>query len=175
MHKRQTMRKALVFAFCALMSLGAFAQEKGDIAAGVNVSYGTEISSVGFGVEGQYSITDKIRAELGFDYFLEKDNAKMWDLNLNFQYLFPLGDKFDIYPFAGVTYTNWSIGWYVYDDASGVIYESGDESEGKFGVNIGCGAQYDLSEKLVLSAELKYQIINTFDQFVIGVGLAYRF
>ena len=171
------MRKVLVIAFCALMSLGAFAQEKGDIAAGVNVSYGTEISSVGFGVEGQYNITNKIRAELGFDYFLEKDNAKMWDLNLNFQYLFPLADKFDIYPFVGLTYTNWTLDWYYgydYDDYFDEI-ESGSESEGKFGVNIGCGAQYDLSEKLVLSAELKYQIINTFDQFVIGVGLAYKF
>ena len=170
------MRKVLVIAFCALMSLGAFAQEKGDIAAGVNVSYGTEISSVGIGVEGQYSITNKIRAELGFDYFLKKDYTKMWDLNLNFQYLFPLGDKFDIYPFVGVTYTNWSLDWDIDDEwAEYYDYDSGSSSEGKFGVNIGCGAQYDLSEKLVLSAELKYQIISDFDQFVIGVGLAYKF
>ena len=171
-----------------MMSMSAFAQEKGDVAAGVNVSYGTEISNVGIGVEGQYSITNKIRAELGFDYFLKKDYTKMWDLNLNFQYLFPLGDKFDIYPFVGVTYTNWSLDWdFDYDDELAEYYEalglsyddddddSGSSSEGKFGVNIGCGIQYDLSEKLVLSAELKYQIISDFDQFVVGVGLAYKF
>lgn len=180
------MKRAFVLVFCALVGVGAYAQEKGDVAAGVNVSYGSEISNVGFGVEGQYSITNEIRAELGFDYFLEKDNLKMWDLNLNVQYLFPLGDKFILYPFVGLTYTNWTASWDLGDWLDDEYYEycedwyddddeSGDESEGKFGVNIGCGIQYDLSSKLVLSAELKYQIISDFDQFVVGVGLAYKF
>ncbi|MDO4159270.1 MAG: porin family protein [Prevotellaceae bacterium] len=177
------MKKIILMAICAIMSLSTYAQEKGDIAAGVNVSYGSEIKSVGIGVEGQYNITDKIRTELGFDYFLEKDGLKMWDLNLNFHYLIPLSESFKIYPLVGVSYTNWTLDygfelddeWADYMEDLGYDSDDTSDSEGKFGVNVGCGFQYDLSSKLVLNAEAKYQIISDFDQFVVSVGLAYKF
>lgn len=49
------------------------------------------------------------------------------------------------------------------------------ESEGKFGLNLGFGGQMNLTENLVASAEVKYQIISDFNQFVLSLSLIYNF
>lgn len=51
-----------------------FAQQ-GKQAIGGNLSYGTEIESVGIGLKYQYNITDQIRIEPSMNYFF-----KMMDL-----------------------------------------------------------------------------------------------
>lgn len=161
--------KKIIFAIVfALMGISASAQ-KGDIAAGLNLSYGTEINFMGIGAKGQYGITDAIRTEASFDYFLKKDGLSMWDVNLNVHYLFPLTEKLKVYPLAGFTFTNWTMTWgeeeYYWDDFS----------ESYFGLNLGAGLQYDLTDKLALNVEAKYQLVNLFDQLVLGVGVSYKF
>lgn len=47
-----------------------FAQQ-GKQAIGGNLSYGTEIESVGIGLKYQYNITDQIRIEPSMNYFLK--------------------------------------------------------------------------------------------------------
>lgn len=81
------MKKFFLMLCVALLSVGAFAQVKGDKSVGLNLSYGTEISNLGIGVKGQYNFTDAIRGEASFDYFLKKDGLKMWDININAHYL----------------------------------------------------------------------------------------
>ncbi len=170
--------KKLIIAICiAMISVGAFAQ-KGEKAVGVNLSYGTEISNLGIGVKGQYNFTDAIRAEAAFDYFLKKDGLKMWDINVNVHYLFPVAEKFKVYPLAGLTYSNWSAD---YADMLGeelAEYLDADDSsvsDGKIGVNLGVGAQYDINSKWAVNLEVKYQLISDYNQAVFGVGLAYKF
>lgn len=176
------MKKLLFTFFAVLTSLYASAQVKGDKAIGLNVSYGTEISNVGIGVKGQYNLTDAIRAEAAFDYFLKKDGLGMWDINLNAHYLFSVASKVKVYPLVGLTYTNWN-----YDDGNLLEgletlygYDEYDDSDdsgstGKIGVNLGGGVSYDIADKLVLNAEIKYQLISDFNQAVFSVGVAYRF
>lgn len=181
------MKKLLLLAVGIMLSTGIFAQ-KGQTAAGLNLSYGTEIKNIGIGAKGQYGITDKIRLEASFDYFLEKDEMKMWDININAHYLFNLSEKWKIYPLVGITYTHWKYNstfiydwddlwdydWYDWD-----VYEDEDEdtseSEGKFGINVGCGWQYEINDKFALTAEIKYQLISDFNQFVVGIGAVYKF
>lgn len=153
------MKKIFITMCVALVSVCAFAQ-KGEKAVGVNLSYGTEISNIGIGVKGQYNFTDAIRGEVSFDYFLEKDYLKMWDINVNAHYLFNVAEKIKVYPLVGLTYTNWS---------------AFSESSGKFGANLGGGAQYDINEKLSLNLDIKYQLISDFNQAVFGVGATYKF
>lgn len=50
-----------------------------------------------------------------------------------------------------------------------------DASESKIGFNVGAGFEYDLSDKLSIFAEGRYQIVSDFNQAVIGVGLTYKF
>ena len=47
-------------------------------------------------------------------------------------------------------------------------------SEDKFAVNLGCGVQHQLTDRINVNAELKYQIIDNYNQLVPSVGLTYR-
>lgn len=176
-------------AIVMMASVSVMAQ-KGEMAGGLNLSYGTEISNLGIGVKYQYNVTNPIRLEGSFDYFLEKDGLKMWDINVNAHYLFPVAEKFNVYPLVGLTYANCGVsgdGFFDLNDngewdddepsLSGDGSESGStsSSEGKFGVNLGAGVQYDITSKIAASFEAKYQIISGFNQLVIGVGAIYKF
>lgn len=187
------MKKLIFTLLIATVSMCAFAQ-KGQKAVGASLSYGTEIENLGIGIKGQYNFTDALRGELGADYFLKKDGVSMFDVNLNAHYLFTLSDKVKVYPLAGLTYTNWKFDYgtddgdddynYNYDDDDDdLLYaprrQKGDDdgggSTGKFGINLGGGIQYDLTDALFVNGEIKYQIINNFNQLVFGVGIGYKF
>ena len=78
---------------CVLMLGMGFAQaqvHQGETAVGVNLLYGSEIESMGVGARFQYGVLDKLRGEVGFNYFFEKDHVTWWDVNLNAHYLFGL-------------------------------------------------------------------------------------
>lgn len=162
------MKKLLLLVCAAVMSLSASAQA-GDKALGVQLVFGSETNSLGFGVKGQYYFTDHIRGEGSFDYFLKNKGISMWDINANVHYLFDVADKFKVYPLAGLGYTNWS---YKYEYAGAPVVEG---SDGRLAVNLGGGVEYELTKNLNVNAEAKYQIISNYNQLVLGVGVAYKF
>ena len=172
------MRKLFLTAVIALLSIGAYAQ-KGQTYLGGQLAYPTEIESLGIGVKGGYGITDTIRAQATFDYFLKKNNVSWWDLNLDVHYLFPLGNNIKVYPLAGLTYLRGSVDGVTQtvntQDGSVTVGSNESYSDGNLGVNLGGGFQYDLTDKLVLNAEVKFQIIKNTNQGVISAGLAYKF
>ena len=150
------------------MSLSASAQA-GDKALGAQLVFGSETNSIGLGVKGQYYFTDQIRGEASFDYFLKNKGVSMWDINANVHYLIDVADKFKVYPLAGLGYTNWS---YKYEFEGLPVVEGTD---GRLAVNLGGGAEYELTKDLSVNAELKYQIVSHYNQLVLGVGVAYKF
>lgn len=186
------MKKIFFVITLCVIALGAHAQ-KGEKAVGIGLNYGTEISNLGFGAKFQYGVTDAIRTEASFDYFLKKDGASMWDINVNVHYLFPVADKFKVYPLVGLTYANSKVdmGWSndsmspediqdlidagIINDASEITGETSSENESRVGVNLGAGIQYDLSSKFAINFEVKYQLIKDFNQAVFGLGVAYKF
>ena len=93
----------------------------------------------------------------------------MWDINANVHYLFNVANKVKVYPLAGLGYTNWS---YKYEYAGAPVVEG---SDGRLAVNLGGGAEYELTKNLNVNAEAKYQIISNYNQLVLGVGVAYKF
>lgn len=151
------------------MSLSASAQA-GDKAVGAQLVFGSETNSIGFGVKGQYYFTDQIRGEASFDYFFKNQGISMWDINANVHYLFDVANKVKVYPLAGLGYTNWS---YKYEYPGHSVIEG---SDGRLAINLGGGAEYELTKDLSVNAELKYQIVsNNYSQLVLGVGVAYKF
>ena len=151
------------------MSLSASAQA-GDKALGAQLVFGSKTNSIGLGVKGQYYFTDQIRGEASFDYFFKNQGISMWDINANVHYLFDVADKFKVYPLAGLGYTNWS---YKYEYPGHSVIEG---SDGRLAINLGGGAEYELTKDLSVNAELKYQIVsNNYSQLVLGVGVAYKF
>ena len=162
------MKKLLLLVCAAVMSLSASAQA-GDKAVGAQLVFGSETNSIGLGVKGQYYFTDQLRGEASVDYFFKNKGVSMWDINANVHYLFDVADKFKVYPLAGLGYTNWSYKL-EYDN---VTLAKG--TDGRLAVNLGGGAEYELTKDLSVNAELKYQIISHYNQLVLGVGVAYKF
>ena len=161
------MKKFIVLFSMMFFIMGnAFAQ-KGIQAAGVHLSYGTEIESFGIGLKYQYNITDNIRLEPSMNYFFENHGVDQFDLNANAHYLFPMASNVRVYPLAGLTFARWSfpqlIGGKFSNDAT------------RLGINIGGGAEMDITDKLMLNFELKYQLVNDFDQAIFNLGIAYMF
>ena len=170
------MKKLLLLVCAAVMSLSASAQA-GDKAVGAQLVFGSETNSIGVGVKGQYYFTDQIRGEASFDYFLKNKGISMWDINANVHYLFDVANKVKVYPLAGLGYTNWS-----YTNDVIVIEENGNKrttefkgSNGRLAVNLGGGAEYALTDNVSVNAEAKWQIVNNYNQLVLGVGVAYKF
>jgi len=162
------MKKLLLLVCAAVMSLSASAQA-GDKALGAQLVFGSETNSIGLGVKGQYYFTDQLRGEVSVDYFFKNKGVSMWDINANVHYLIDVADKFKVYPLAGLGYTNWS---YKYEFPGLPVVEG---SDGRLAINLGGGAEYELTKDLSVNAELKYQIISNYNQLVLGVGVAYKF
>ena len=163
------MKKLLLLVCAAVMSLSASAQA-GDKALGAQLLFGSKTNNIGLGVKGQYYFTDQIRGEASFDYFLKNKGISMWDINANVHYLFDVANKVKVYPLAGLGYTNWS---YKYEYPGHSVIEG---SDGRLAINLGGGAEYELTKDLSVNAELKYQIVsNNYSQLVLGVGVAYKF
>ena len=153
------MKKLIVLFSMMFFMMGyAFAQ-KGIQAAGVNLVYGTKIESVGIGVKYQYNFTDNLRFEPSLNYFFEKDGVDMFDINGNVHYLFPMASNVRVYPLAGLTFARWDLG----------------KVATRLGVNLGGGAEMDITDNLMLNFELKYQFVSDLDQAVFNVGIAYMF
>lgn len=163
-------RKAMFVLVATLVACSVNAQEKGDMAAGLNLSYGTKdgFSNFGIGAKFQYNLTDAFRIEPSATYFLKKDNVNMWDINANVHYLFHVGDSFVIYPLAGLTFVGWkvSVEW---EDMGA------SASETKFGANLGAGAQYWLTSSFGLNLEAKYQIVSNIDRPIFSLGAVMKF
>lgn len=159
------MKKYLFLLLVMFMTAGvAKAQnfsQQGVQGIGVNLSYGDEVDNIGLGVKYQYGILDQLRFEGSGDWFFKKNGLRMYDLNANLHYLFPMATDFRLYPLGGLSYTNWKFADF--------------DSKGKIALNLGGGGELDINEVMSVNAEVKYQIIEDHNQFVVGVGLVYHF
>ena len=164
-------KKAAIIAIAVTMSVAANAQTKGDMAAGGNLVLGTgdSFSNVGIGAKFQYNVTDPIRLEGSFTFFLKKDFISQWDFSVNGHYLFPVADQITVYPLVGL----------------GIFGTKVSVDLGPFGnmstsasdlcVNLGGGIDFKLTDQLILNAELKYKIVNNWNRLMLSAGVAYKF
>jgi outer membrane protein X len=170
--KKVFSKVAIVAIALVTMSVAAGAQEKGDMAAGGNLVLGTgnSFSNFGIGAKFQYNVTDPLRLEGSFTYFLKKDYVTMWDLSVNGHWLFPVADKLTVYPLAGLgilgSSANVNIGY-----GFGTVSSSSSD----FAFTLGGGLDYQLTEKLTGNVELKYKIADVWDRLLLSAGVAYRF
>lgn len=142
------------------------AQEKGDMAVGVQFALGTgdSFTNMGLGAKFQWNVINRLRIEPSFNYFFKKDLVSMWDINANVHYQFPVGAKINLYPLAGLS---------VLGTKASVLGFSASDTE--FGVNVGGGVDFKLSEKLILNVEPKYKISGAWSRFIVSAGVAYKF
>ena len=156
------MKKLIVLFSMMFFIMGSAFAQKGIQAAGVHLSYGTEIESFGIGVKYQYNITNNIRLEPSLNFA-----KNQFDINANAHYLFPIASNVRLYPLAGLTFARW--------DYANVVGGALDNDVTRLGVNVGGGAEADITDKLILNFELKYQFVSDLDQTMFNIGLAYIF
>lgn len=162
------MKKLIISTIVALAAcFGATAQEKGDMAVGVDlgiapcfVKGGGNITNVGIGFKYQYNITDPIRLEADLEYWLKNKQLSVFDVTVNAQYLVGIAEKWNVYPVLGI--------------GIGHISQAG-LSWDKFLLNIGIGGEYKLADNLSVGAEFKYQYMQDFGRLPIQIGITYRF
>ena len=163
------MKKFLLFVMAVMCMAVAQAQVKGDMAAGVNLNmgfgYDGDYDNMGIGAKFQYSVTDKIRVEPTFVYYFEKNYLSMTEFIVNAHYLFPMMDgKLNVYPLAGLGLVT-----------SKVEIFGFSESESNFGLDLGGGAEYKLTDNISLAAELKYYIAGDWNHLGLQIGATYAF
>lgn len=147
-----------------------------DTRIGGMLAYGTEIENLGIGVNAEFGIADKISISPSLIYYLPKSYGptKMnWlEVNANANYYFLNDDKFDVYGLAGLNYSSISV---KYDGPSfGGVDGNFKGSDGRFGLNLGAGANMHLSNDNIMPfAELKYVIIDG-GQLVIAAGVKFK-
>lgn len=172
----------------ALVGLCASAQEKGDMAVGLNLGVapslesGRSLTNFGIGAKFQYNVTNPIRVEADLDYWFKAKGMDVFDITANVHYLFNVGSKLTVYPLVGIGYAHsgGSItgGDYEYDyDLSRSSDNDGEDgsSSSKFLFNVGAGVEYPIANNLSVGAEIKYQYIKDFSRLPISIGVAYKF
>lgn len=196
-------RLLLTFCICMATIVGVSAQEKGDMAVGLNLGVapclesGASCTNFGIGAKFQYNVTTPIRLEADLDYWFKAKGIDVFDVSANVHYLFSLSEKLKLYPLVGIGYAHLGGGVSVdFDDEAmkelgdllGSIDKSyGDEyndaleeangstSANKFLFNVGIGAQFALNDRLSVGAEIKYQYIKDFSRLPINIGVTYKF
>ena len=163
-----TSMKKLFLTLCvALFSVGAFAQEKGDMVVGGSLNFNTDASMIGVGPKFQYFIIDNLCAEAEAVYYFKKDGVDMWTAIASAHYLFNVADKFDVYPIAGLGFAHSS----AIDSGSveGHSYDVSVSSTDFIG-QAGAGAQYFFTDKIGANFDAKYQFGHG-GTFVIAAGI----
>ena len=177
------MKKLMMIAAMMLMSVGAFAQGKAALGVNAGVAlYGNEYNPFGIGAKFQYEFVEDFRVELAYNYWLQKHDAGLMDIDLNFQYLVPINDKINFYPIFGVNYGM------THGDTYKYLF-GGQESI--FGLQGGAGIEFYLTNNLKANFDFKYQYNKKTKSYTAGgydidyelkydgpvfqVGLAYVF
>ena len=167
------MKKVFVAVLLAMGGMGAFAQ-KGEKAVGINLNYGTTASNVGLGAKYQHGITDAIRIEPSLTYYF--GGSGMLDITVNGHYLFNVAPKINVYPLVGIGFDFCRYEWIDIDWDNYDSYKTTKETDTSFKIDFGGGAEYDVTDKIALGLELRYEVITGgYSQFVVGIGAKYKF
>ena len=168
----EKMKKLFLVAAFAMVSAFASAQ----FAVGVHTLYGTDVANLGIGVRARYDINDQFRADGNFNYYFKKNGLEFWDINANLHYLFNITDRFAAYPLGGLGYVNASRSYDFPEYIGGkLVTTRRTETDGRLGVNLGGGVDFQLTDDLYLNGEVKYQIASGYNQAVMSAGIVYKF
>jgi Outer membrane protein beta-barrel domain len=148
------MKKA-IFIGMLFMALGLVsAQAQSGIKLGGHVGYATDISSIGFGIDGVYDINEKFSAAANFTYYPESDFLTWSSIDLNAHYNLGDTDGLNYYALGGIDILM------VKFEADLGMFGTVKTSDTNIGLNLGGGSTYSLSDKFDLFGEARYTVGN---------------
>lgn len=165
--------KKIIVTLCFVCFTSFLINAQDDMRIGVLLGYGSEIESFGIGVNAEFPIIENLTISPSFMYFLPKDQefikTTIFEINGNANYYFVETESLSFYGLGGLNYT--SVKVEVEDFGFGFGNVSG--SDGKIGLNIGAGANFNMGSNWMPFAELKY-VLSDFDQLVINAGVKFN-
>ena len=171
--KRTISKKSFCFDANSFTAFAIQAQEKGDMAAGLNLSYGTKAVTAILGSEPSFST---VLPMLSVSSRQLPISSKRLCKHVGYQckpaLFIPCSRQVRILSLAGVSLLGAKA------DLGDSLKEYGvkaSASETKFGANLGAGAQYWLTDNFALAFEIKYQLVSDYDRPVFTLGAAYKF
>lgn len=161
--------------FGILLSLGftfsVQAQEETRI--GTFLAYGTEVENIGIGANAEFPIIENLTISPSLIYYLPKEEYGVkwsWlEVNANANYYFVKEKNLGVYALGGLNYSSMKVS---YDESLGFGGNS-SASDGRFGLNLGAGANFHIGGSIIPFAELKYVIIDG-GQLVAGAGVKFN-
>jgi len=184
------MKKNVLLAIALLAFIGqsnVWAQEKGQIRAGVGLTMGTESaisdtgeSKLGFGIVigGDYFVTDAISIAPSYSFFFKSSvdagggqevSIKASSFDVDGKYYF-VKSGVNIYGLAGLSF-GFAKATATIDFGAGPTEIS--VSENQIGFNLGAGLDYYLSDKVYLNGQVKYTI-SGLEQLAINLGVGFN-
>lgn len=159
--------------FFSFISMSTANAQEIDTRIGGMIAYGTEIENIGIGANAEFGVMERLSISPSFIYYLPKEDGPVkvnwFEVNANANYYLLNEGKFDIYGLAGLNYSSVE----VKIDASG-FGSSMSGSDGRFGLNLGGGANMHLNNDSIMPfAELKYVIIDG-GQLVLAAGVKFK-
>lgn len=144
-----------------------------DTKIGALLGYGTEIENIGIGADAEFPVMEKLTISPSFIYYLPKDEfgikLNWFEFNADANYYFLTEDNLDIYGIGGLNYSSVSIDY----DGTSIFGEDRSVNDGRFGLNIGGGANFNIGSGITPFAELKYVVIDG-GQLVIAAGVKFN-
>ena len=158
-----------MLALCSML-LAAQAQVR-EMMGGVQIShisssYGADniYGSLGVGARFHYELLNQLLVAPKANFYFGESGDTWWsaDLAVDFHYNFVAAIDFYIYPIVGVCMSHWNQGEYF-------------PSQNSLGVNVGIGAQYNITPNITLNGEYKYLIYKKRDVIDFALSVGYRF
>ena len=164
-------RVAFVAVAALIVCFSASAQQQGAVSAGgrLTMGAGDDYANFGVGAMVRYNVAKPLRLEVSGDYFLPNKDISMWDANLNAQWLFPVSERFVLYPLVGVN---------IMGMTGTAVNKYGFGVKNGFAPNFGVGADFWLNNKVALNFDAKYRVgFGEFDldRLCISVGIVFNF
>ncbi|MBE7629798.1 outer membrane beta-barrel protein [Tenacibaculum piscium] len=158
------MKKNVFTILALLVTIVTFSQTK----IGANLVYGSE-SDLGIGAKASFGLSEEFKISPSINYFFSESvpnvSITTMSFNADAHYFFEIQDKFSLYPLAGINV--------FYTSVSSSYITSYSASSNSFGLNLGGGMNYLLSEKLTAFSEIKL-MLNTGNQVVFCAGVMYN-
>lgn len=170
------MKKINLIIASALLSLtfSFTANAQTETKIGGLIAYGTEIENLGIGANAEFPIIDKLTISPSFIYYLPKDESGIkinwFEVNANANYYLMEGDNMGVYAIGGLNYSSVKVS---YDDNDFGFTGDFSASDGRFGLNLGGGANFNVGGSITPFAEIKYVLIDE-GQLVIAGGVKFR-
>lgn len=172
---KYTMKKFIIIStLLALISSYSHAQTT---TAGAGLAFGTDVSQLGFTINGQYFFSDALAAAPNFIFYLPEkvttpsgtSKGSLWEFNADVNYYF-YDEAVKLYGIGGI---NVSFGTTKFDSNTPVLRDF-KTTDTDAGLNLGIGSDFKTKSNIVPFFLMKFTI-SSYQQLVLAGGVRIPF